>query len=330
MNLPMESKDSAFCLFIEQTFVVVVSLFLLAGCTSWQPLQEQYLQPTEAVKGQLHAKYMGATTLVLSDGNNSILFDGFFTRKSVSELASEKMVSELGMVSKGLKRANLKKGQIDALFVAHNHYDHALDAFNVARWSHTTLYAPEETLEHESYAFEQPLSEQDIYDFGHFSVKAILTPHVDKCLPIRVVEKIINRVSHGEKHEHAEQAFSFLVTHRNTKVLIVPSARFKPVPGLKADVVFLGVGLLGTRPKQEAVDLWQQAVKSTGASLVIPVHWDDITKPIETDIPAIPRYADNLKLTMKRLNAFAEREPSVRILFPPAYKPFLLEVNSIR
>lgn len=324
----MENKETA-CLFIERAIVIVVSLFLLASCKTWQPSKKQYLQPSKVIEGQLHARYMGATTLLLSDGSNSILFDGFFTRKSVAKLASEDMVSEPKMVSKGLKRANLNKGDIDALFVAHNHYDHALDAFNVARWSHTTLYAPQETLEHEFYASEQPLSEQNTYNFGHFSVKAILTPHVDKCLPIRIVEKIINSLSNGEKHEYAEQAFSFLVTHRDTTVLIVPSARFKPVPGLKADVVFLGVGLLGTRPKQEAVDLWQQAVKSTGASLVIPVHWDDITKPIETDIPAIPWYADNLGLTMKRLNAFAAREPRVHILFPPAYKPFLLEVTPL-
>lgn len=93
---------------------------------------------------------------------------------------------------------------------------------------------------------------------------------------------------------------------------------------LKADVVFLGVGLLGNKPEQYTKRLWQNAVENTNASLVIPVHWDNLTKKIDNEIPAIPWYADNLKQTMTRLTAYAQKNKRVKIQYPPPYKPFLL------
>jgi len=309
---------------VSRTCGLMIPLLMLVGCTSWQPPQEQFIDTEVDTRNRLHATYLGATSLVISDGKDTILFDGFFTRKSLFGLFTDKMVSDEGIVLDGLKRAGIYRKKVSALFIAHNHYDHAIDAFTVAKHTNTTIYAPPETLNLKDYAHEKTLVDNEEYVLGDFKVRALLTPHVEKSKLVKLTESVINWLSDGENYKHAPHAYSFLITHRNKQILIVPSANFKEVDQLEADIVFLGVGLLGSRPKIETQKLWQNAVEKTDASLVIPIHWDNITETIGNQIPPIPWYVDDLKKTMKRLNSYAEKSEGIQILYPPAFVKFVL------
>ena len=41
---------------------------------------------------------------------------------------------------------------------------------------------------------------------------------------------------------------------------------------------------------------YEQAVRKVQPKLVIPIHWDDFTKPLTDTLEAMPKYADNTKM----------------------------------
>ena len=41
---------------------------------------------------------------------------------------------------------------------------------------------------------------------------------------------------------------------------------------------------------------YEQTVRKVQPKLVIPIHWDDFTKPLTDTLEAMPKYADNTKM----------------------------------
>ncbi|MFE6931120.1 hypothetical protein ACFVDT_03690 [Streptomyces sp. NPDC057699] len=59
-------------------------------------------------------------------------------------------------------------------------------------------------------------------------------------------------------------------------------------PGHSADVVYLGIGMLGRQDPEFRREYWEQIVRNTGARAVLPVHWDDFMTPL-LDGPLLPQ-----------------------------------------
>lgn len=68
---------------------------------------------------------------MISDGKTSIMVDGFLSRPRLTEVALKKLTPNESQIDNALARGNLSK--IDALLVAHSHYDHSLDVATVAK-----------------------------------------------------------------------------------------------------------------------------------------------------------------------------------------------------
>jgi hypothetical protein len=80
--------------------------------------------------------------------------------------------------------------------------------------------------------------------------------------------------------------------------------------------VFLGIARLGTLDDAYVQTYWNTMVTATGATTVIPVHFDDYTAPLG-DTRLAPRLLDNTVNTVARLRRLRDQwDPDASILLP--------------
>ena len=85
---------------------------------------------------------------------------------------------------------------------------------------------------------------------------------------------------------------------------------------IQADVVMLGVALLGSLGRDYAERYWQALVTSTGAMRVFPVHFEDQTRPFG-EIVLPPKLIDNFVRTATWLQAIRDTwDRDTQLLLP--------------
>lgn len=270
--------------------------------------------PPEGYRG-LTARFFGTSTILFSDGETSILIDGFFSRPGAMRVLFGRIRPEPSRIDEALKGVS----SVAAVFVAHSHYDHALDSATVARRYGARLVGSESTANiarGEGFPNDHIdiLRERVPMKVGSFTVTAYRTPHshpqrfpgtIDRPLPLPA------RVS-----EYLEGGnYSFLVEHGQASVLVVTSGNFTPgmFRGVRADTVFLSIGRVGAEDESFAARYWANTVVATGARLVIPIHWDDFTLPLDEPLQPNRRVADNAANAMRMIAALAGRDVEVRL-----------------
>jgi L-ascorbate metabolism protein UlaG (beta-lactamase superfamily) len=73
--------------------------------------------------------FLGTSTVLITDGESSILVDGFLSRPSLRRLLTGVRPDEAA-IGAALRRAGIDR--LDVVAVSHSHVDHALDAPIVA------------------------------------------------------------------------------------------------------------------------------------------------------------------------------------------------------
>ncbi|MFN7156936.1 MAG: MBL fold metallo-hydrolase [Acidovorax sp.] len=130
----------------KRALLAVLALLLLALAALWWALQQH---PSLAPYADLHWKapvgsgppaplkvtFLGVSTVLLDDGETALLTDGFFSRPGKLQTFLGKVEPDLQAIAQGLERAGLtgKTGRLAAVIPVHSHYDHAMDAPEVAR-----------------------------------------------------------------------------------------------------------------------------------------------------------------------------------------------------
>jgi hypothetical protein len=106
-------------------------------------------------------------------------------------------------------------------------------------------------------------------------------------------------------------------------VLVHGSAGFRPgaLRSHHADLVFLGVALLGEQPPEYARRYYREVVQATGAHTVVPVHWDDFTAGLEPPLRPLPDQITDISRAMDMLQALVDADPGVSLLWPRAFAP---------
>jgi len=104
----------------------VAAMVALAGCATHppgSPFEETYRSALmQAPASGLTVQWFGVTTLLFRDGDDAILIDAFLSRPSPLCTLFGKMEPDRVAVRNALA------GPIAAVFVAHAHHDHVLDA----------------------------------------------------------------------------------------------------------------------------------------------------------------------------------------------------------
>lgn len=318
-------------------FAVVLAAIVSVGCSG---LLRPDVDPSapglayrqdEVADPGLSVAFFGTSTVLISDGKNAILTDGFLSRPSWLQLVFATLQSNTEEIDFALGSARVEK--VDAILVAHSHHDHAMDSGLVAQKTNAIVYGSESTL---NIARGQKTPETQLrliktgqpWEAGGFKITAFETPHSPEPINVGDIDRPLDAPARLSAYKLGAN-FSFLLEHRLGNVLIVPSANYKPhvFDGVHAPVVVLGIGLLGKQSAEFTERYWNEVVRKTGAKLVLPVHWDDFARSLREPLVPLPSFMDNMAVALERLQALAKRD-GVTIRFLPALQAVRLPVEN--
>jgi len=284
----------------------------------------------EDARGELRAVFLGVSTIALTDGETTIMTDGFFSRPPMWQVLGRRIRSNSARIDAALRIADIT--DVQAIFVAHSHYDHALDSPAVAWRTGATMVGSESTLNiGRGWGLaEDKMRVPDLDEpmrYGNFRVQVIASEHSPHPKFTGFITDPVAAPAWVGAYKMAE-CYSFHVTHtsesgRVRRLVIHPSAGF--IPGMfadyRADAVFLGVGPLGKQSEEFRLRYWQETVEALGCQRVYPIHWDDFTEPLGPQLVPMPYFADDFDVTLRMLERhrevdgieFAIPEPFVRI-----------------
>ncbi|RUP81362.1 hypothetical protein C7Y69_09460 [Alteromonas sp. KS69] len=299
--------------------LILLTLSFLTGCSSsWVPENEKFLPTSPTTSNSLNMKFLGVSNVYLDDGETSLLVDGFFSRVGYSAIIHG-LETDTNAVDTVLDKAGITS--LNALLVAHTHFDHILDTEYVAKKMSigqdipTKIYGTDSgrniITDHEYHT----VSDGETINIGEFKVTFIETPHVKKTKRVEILEKIHLWATGGEEFAEAGENFSFYIEHKLGNVLVVPSASFFPrkFDGLQVDIIFIGAGLVGNQGIKYINNYWDETVGLSGARIVVPIHWDNFFKTLSEKLVPASDFVDDLALTMSVFHEKAKANPDVEI-----------------
>ena len=93
--------------------------------------------------GAVTVRFTGTSTLLFDDGETAWIVDGWFSRPGPLRLALAEIAPDLEAIERGLAANEVTT--LAAVIPVHSHYDHAMDAPEVARRTGATLMGSEST-----------------------------------------------------------------------------------------------------------------------------------------------------------------------------------------
>jgi L-ascorbate metabolism protein UlaG (beta-lactamase superfamily) len=278
--------------------------------------------------------FLGVSTLLISDGETSLMTDGFFSRPGLwPVLAGLPIPPDPERIAAGLAIADVDR--LAAVLVVHSHFDHAMDAPEVARRTGAVVVGSASTA---NVARGVGFPEDRIrvvesgrpMTFGAFTVTFVTSRHFPlpppgaATLGREIEEPLVPPVPALAYLEGG--SYSIFVTHPEGTALIQGSAGFVEgaLEPYAADVVLLGVGGLGTKDRDYFDDYWRNVVTPVGAQRVLPIHYDDFTLPFERGLVPMPRLLDGFDRTLDFLIERAGAEPGIALQALPPFEPMAL------
>jgi len=321
--------------------ILGAAVFLLTTYQS-PPVDPQWaVAPSETIpEDAVTVRYTGTATLVFSDGQTTWMTDGWFSRPKPLRVLFGKIQPDLDAIRKGLQRNEVH--DLAAVFPLHSHYDHAMDAPEVAKRTGAVLLGSESTA---NIGRGWGLPEEQIREvtdrapiaFGKFTITPIELRHFQFPDPV-MAERALGDPEIkapltppvGAFDYRVGKAYALHVAHPKGTWLILGSAGFVEgaLEPYDADVVFLGVGALGSQTDAYRETYWRESIDSTNPSRVIPIHWDSLTGPIEGPFTGMVRAAALLSKGPDQLLPFLEAKaaanPNITFITLPRYAPVVL------
>jgi L-ascorbate metabolism protein UlaG (beta-lactamase superfamily) len=243
--------------------------------------------------GSVTVRWTGTATLVFTDGETTWLTDGWFSRPGPLALFFGEIEPDLAAIERGLAANGLERAA--AVFPVHSHYDHAMDAPEVARRTGAVLLGSESTanigrgwnLPEEQI---RAVRDREPIGLGAFTLTPIESQHFQFPDPRmreralgdpEITEPLVPPV--GAFEYKLGMAYVLHVAHPKGSFLIVGSGGYIEggLEGYEADVVFLGTGGIGSQTADYRETYWRETIGRARPSKIIPIHWDSLTGPIE-------------------------------------------------
>lgn len=291
----------------------------------------------EIQAGAVQIKYVGISTILITDGKTHLMTDGFFSRPSSLRFLLSKVSPEKENIGWSLNKLGVKK--LEAVFAVHSHFDHAMDSPEVVKQTNALLIGSESTAnigrgwglkENQIKVFKhrQPMQ------FGDFKVTPILSKHFE--FPdsdiLKGDQNIRKPLVPPVKAMDYKMGGAYVLyfEHPKGNFLIQGSAGFikDDLKNFKADIVFLGIGGLGSQTKAYQENYFKEVVDMLEAKKVFIIHWEDFFSPIDKPAKAPNLIADKLMAKTTASFEAVKREfnkrPGVKYNLLPQWKKVTL------
>jgi L-ascorbate metabolism protein UlaG (beta-lactamase superfamily) len=295
---------------------------------------------TEIPAGAVTVRFSGTATLLFSDGETDWMVDGWFSRPGPFALLYGTIAPDLEAIERGL--AANEVDTLAAVIPMHSHYDHAMDAPEVARRTGAVLLGSESTANigrgwglPESQI--QVVADRAPFQIGQFVITPIVSRHFEFADPeLRaralgdplITAPLVPPVSVFDYK--VGKAYVLHVSHPKGSWLVVGSAGYVEgaLEGFSADTVLLGVGGLGSQTEDYRENFWRETVGRAAPRRVIPIHYDSLTAPAEGPfrgpVNAEAFLAGGLKNTRLFLAQKAADNPQLRFITLPRFDEVVL------
>lgn len=282
----------------------------------------------EAADGSLAVTWLGVTTVLIDDGETQILVDGFFSRPSLADgILRRPVTNDAAIINFALHEFDMRR--LAAVIPVHSHFDHAMDVGAIANRTNASVLGSESTA---NIARGAGVPEDQVvvanhgetYEFGQFSVRLLRSRHgpigwrgsvpldgtIDEPLALPAP---ISAMRLGT-------AWSIVVEHPQGNILVQGSSGYVEggLADVQADLVLICTYGLSSLGRDYAEHYWQEMVTTTGAKAVIPIHFDDFTRPFGEIVP-FPRVLDNMETTAAWFEAFRNTWDTDVQLFKPEF-----------
>jgi len=304
---------------------LIVLLLATCACRSGLPFtrpnlkdyREHFERPST---GELSAVFLGAASLLFTDGANAILTDPFVTRPREELLGS--IGPDEGLIKQTI--AHLGVSTIDAVATGHSHYDHAMDAAVFAQLTKAVLLGSDSTMKIGLGADPPPkmdeVSDGASRDYGKFRISFIESKHSD---PVRFPGDIVKVLRPPQRvgEWKVGKVWSIHIQHESGSLLVHGGAHFVPgaLAKIRADVVYLGIGALGKQSEAFVEEYWNEVVRATHARRVILIHWDDFFRPLGKPLRPMVSPIDKFDVTLQRLRRCGATD-GVGVLLPVTWQ----------
>jgi L-ascorbate metabolism protein UlaG (beta-lactamase superfamily) len=333
---------------LKRIFVLLALVIFIAG--GWLVYQlnnypslklyERYVltqEPNIAKGQQVTATFLGTATILIRDGETSLMTDGFFTRPGgFLKILFGKVAPDTTIISGVLNRAGVT--QLATVMTGHSHYDHAMDAPEVAKRTGALLLGSESTanvgrgwgLPEDRIKIIKP---GEPMSFGQFTVTFIQSTHGPLNAPISLGgddqgEEITDPLLPPARASAYKEGgtYSILIEHPLGNTLIHGSAGFieGALDDVEADVIFLGIARLGNNKRAYQEAYFRETVQAVGARRIIPIHWDDFTVSLEKPLRPFPKLLDNFTGAMAFLIEKTIADPQLELHLLPAWREIVL------
>ena len=273
---------------------------------------------------ELRVGFLGVTSVLVDDGDTRLLTDGFFTRPALHRVLLGRLAPDGARIEQGLARAGIT--DLRAVLVGHSHYDHALDAPEVARRTGAVVVGSSSTanlargygLPGEQIRVVEP-GEPLVFDA--FRVRFFPSRHASPNAAAGEISAPLTFPARARAFRDGG-CFSLLIEHaRGKSLLIQESAGFVKgaLAGARAEIALISMAMLGRQPESYRRAYFSETAGAVGAKVICPLHYDDFFRPLENPPRRIPRWMDDLRPALDSLERWAG-ERGVRVSWLPAWQ----------
>jgi L-ascorbate metabolism protein UlaG (beta-lactamase superfamily) len=231
----------------------------------------------------LIVRWTSVAGFILDDGETKLWFDPIFTRPGVLQwLGVKELTPDSAAIRENLRYLGVKK--VDAVFVSHEHFDHAVDASVIAHRLGATLYGGP-SLERIAKANEQrfgwklhfqSVTDRQTVQVGKFRIKFFRRTHpaIFPKFGFHFLEGPVPKDFHFGFYQYDDgDVFCMLIDHPDGRIFFDQSANF--FEGARADLgTHVDTMLLGIANKKSVADWVGKFIAGFHPKLVIPLHFD--------------------------------------------------------